>query len=911
MLASRRLPGIRITNTPPQLEEVLPRMDVAVFVGFAQMGPTHRPVAIESVTDYVRVFGGDFSLAWNDEQGELIYAYLAASVRAFFANGGRRCWVIRVARTALLEATWRKIPLKDVVPAVVADVNRFSVPGVLKCVLMLDGNGEISDVRLEPAQIQSSSVGSWSDGLRIQTALLAKNFEIFDCVPTFSPPTNSLDFRTREPLKPGDFIEFDKGITLDGERVRRFALIDKVTVVLGSGTESKLSQVTAKLCLDFQPVHFDKDLPTTFGQGNVQAIGFENGKLSADLEIVSGTDSKAKIIFTNLKPSELKKGQWLRWENSSKTIWLRIDNLGYHNPKLDIDEINFVEGLAWWEKKPELPKPLPTRAAVLTIDLRAISQQTESIMQGGVGLSSSHPASWWQNKSDDLVYSEPNFKFKDEASKVRVDGQNRFPLAAIDSEIGELIENKKSLMLAWIPLGVSALFETEVGSLPQKATGLERDGLANFNEELFLDPGLAELKVDLIVDQAEFIRHFSDKPRDLFGIHAALSIGTYGLFNEASLIAVPDAVHLGWNKRSPENMPSKHGVEPKGRACEKPGLSLFINCNPNKGDPTPDNNPITVTSEKWVQATQVEYEQNSEIRLLRMHRAMLRLAAGSGELFAVLGLPRHYHVAEALRHVSRLRGQQSDIFDKDNRQELFFNEKRALSYGAIYHPWPVFAEQAPLGTIPGGDGQKLGMPQIFRGSGNVQRICPADGIACGMLAVRAATRGAWIAPANQILKDVVALAPQLPESAWLSLQEAQINLLRADARGFLTLSADTLSDEPELRPINVRRLLILLRRLALRRGISYVFEPNDDVLKRAVDRGFTFLLTDLFRRGAFAGATPAESFRVVTGGAINTNADRDNGRFFVELRIAPSLPFKFLTIRLTQNGERFAVFEGA
>jgi len=37
---------------------------------------------------------------------------------------------------------------------------------------------------------------------------------------------------------------------------------------------------------------------------------------------------------------------------------------------------------------------------------------------------------------------------------------------------------------------------------------------------------------------------------------------------------------------------------------------------------------------------------------------------------------------------------------------------------------------------------------------------------------------------------------------------------------------------------------------------------NGDALRRAVDRGFTPLLADLFRRGSFAGVTPADSFAV-------------------------------------------------
>ena len=42
-----RLPGVRFEAPPPPLAEVLPRMDVAVFVGFAASGPLHRPVVVE------------------------------------------------------------------------------------------------------------------------------------------------------------------------------------------------------------------------------------------------------------------------------------------------------------------------------------------------------------------------------------------------------------------------------------------------------------------------------------------------------------------------------------------------------------------------------------------------------------------------------------------------------------------------------------------------------------------------------------------------------------------------------------------------------------------------------------------------------------------------------------------------
>ena len=36
----------------------------------------------------------------------------------------------------------------------------------------------------------------------------------------------------------------------------------------------------------------------------------------------------------------------------------------------------------------------------------------------------------------------------------------------------------------------------------------------------------------------------------------------------------------------------------------------------------------------------------------------------------------------------------------------------------------------------------------------------------------------------------------------------------------------------------------------------------------------------------------------------------DNGRFVTEIRVAPSLPMRFLTVRLVRSGERTFIFEG-
>jgi hypothetical protein len=67
---------------------------VAGFVGFARKGPRDIPIPVESWRQFQAYFG-DFTGS----------GYLAYAVRGFFENGGRRCWVVRVASSAATSAS--------------------------------------------------------------------------------------------------------------------------------------------------------------------------------------------------------------------------------------------------------------------------------------------------------------------------------------------------------------------------------------------------------------------------------------------------------------------------------------------------------------------------------------------------------------------------------------------------------------------------------------------------------------------------------------------------------------------------------------------------------------------------------------------------------------------------------------
>jgi hypothetical protein len=62
------------------------RTDIAGFVGLAERGPLDTPVAVESQRQFEAHFGSFIG-----------GGFLAYAVRGFFENGGKRCWIVRVA----------------------------------------------------------------------------------------------------------------------------------------------------------------------------------------------------------------------------------------------------------------------------------------------------------------------------------------------------------------------------------------------------------------------------------------------------------------------------------------------------------------------------------------------------------------------------------------------------------------------------------------------------------------------------------------------------------------------------------------------------------------------------------------------------------------------------------------------
>ncbi|HEX8093016.1 phage tail sheath family protein [Jatrophihabitans sp.] len=93
MTAGLRLGAPGVYSLPPAPDRRLQpvRLDVAGFAGVALRGPTDQPITVTRWTEYQQVFGDFEQLAGAPER------LLPYAVRAFFAQGGERAVVLRVA----------------------------------------------------------------------------------------------------------------------------------------------------------------------------------------------------------------------------------------------------------------------------------------------------------------------------------------------------------------------------------------------------------------------------------------------------------------------------------------------------------------------------------------------------------------------------------------------------------------------------------------------------------------------------------------------------------------------------------------------------------------------------------------------------------------------------------------------
>ncbi len=192
-------------------------------------------------------------------------------------------------------------------------------------------------------------------------------------------------------------------------------------------------------------------------------------------------------------------------------------------------------------------------------------------------------------------------------------------------------------------------------------------------------------------------------------------------------------------------------------------------------------------------------------------------------------------------------------------------------------------------------------PWIVQQIDGANRALPSSGHVIGVYARVDNTRGVWKAPGNEPVFTASGLRTEYTTGEQDLLNPVGVNLIRRfDEGGIRIWGARTLSSDPDVRYINVRRTLIFLE-ASIDHGTQWVvFEPNDpDTWSRVVGSVSAFLMTQ-WRSGALFGRKPEDAFYVRCDESTMTADDILNGRLVCNIGVAIVRPAEFLIFRIEQ-----------
>ena len=227
-------------------------------------------------------------------------------------------------------------------------------------------------------------------------------------------------------------------------------------------------------------------------------------------------------------------------------------------------------------------------------------------------------------------------------------------------------------------------------------------------------------------------------------------------------------------------------------------------------------------------------------------------------------------------------GQTDDTVDEAKTFRNAITPKN--SYGAIYAPWVRMLDPTGRSSTP--------------------ILAPPSGFVAGLYAKTDGQRGVWKAPAGTsvALGGSVGLAVNLTDAQQGNLNPLNVNVIRQFAgSGIVLWGARTVTSDPAWNYIPVRRMAIFLR-VSIYRGIQWaVFEPNDEDLWSSLRLSIGSFMMNLFRQGAFQGATPAQAFFGKCDNETTTQGDIDAGIVNVLVGFALLKPAEFVVVKISQK----------
>jgi phage tail sheath protein FI len=213
-----------------------------------------------------------------------------------------------------------------------------------------------------------------------------------------------------------------------------------------------------------------------------------------------------------------------------------------------------------------------------------------------------------------------------------------------------------------------------------------------------------------------------------------------------------------------------------------------------------------------------------------------------------------------------------------------FDLARTSKFAALY--WPHVRVADPL-------------------AGNRPKVMPALGHIAGIYARTDANKNVAKAPGGTVdgaLRFLTGLELDPTQGERDFVYPSKINpLISSPQTGLAVWGVRTMATESEWRYINVRRLFMFMEKSVFNATHWIVFENNGPALWARIKAQLSGFLNNLYNEGMFAGATPAEAFFVIVDDSNNDASSIAAGQVIIDIGVAANTPAEFVRFRFQQT----------
>lgn len=261
---------------------------------------------------------------------------------------------------------------------------------------------------------------------------------------------------------------------------------------------------------------------------------------------------------------------------------------------------------------------------------------------------------------------------------------------------------------------------------------------------------------------------------------------------------------------------------------------------------------------------------------------------------------------ELPKQKSDLKKQATDLLAKDASADSPEARKMAQIETAVSQLLDDSADVKQVGATIGA--LSPGYKTFLKNMREALNVLPPSGAMAGVYALVDNQEGVHKAPANvsmsAVVKPTINITADDQEDLNSPLSGKAINAIRSFVgKGVLVWGARSMdANSQDWRYISVRRTMIMVEQSIKASVEAYIFEPNTARTWLKLKTSIQNFLTEVWKNGSLAGATPSQAFEVHVGlGSTMTPNDILDGVMRISVKCAVTRPAEFIEITFEQK----------